>query len=85
MPRTIDPKAFGLHHTTVLEQSGKKEFVLVINRKSRIILSDGDKILQKAARIIEKVPGATVSLRTTAPVCSKTTALLKENNVELVA
>jgi len=84
MPRTIDPKRFGLHPTTRLEQTAEKEFVLVMNRKSRIIMSDGKKILAKAARIMAKVPGATIRLRTTAPVCSKTAALLEANNVELI-
>jgi len=79
----IDPKRFGLHPTTQLEQSGKKQFTLVIDRKSRIIMKDGKNILAKAARIKEVVPGAVVYLRTTAPLCSKTKALLAENNVEL--
>ncbi len=83
MPRTVDPKHFGLHHSTRLEQSGKKQFTLVINRKSRVIMKDGKNILAKAARIAAKVPGAVICLRTTAPVCSKTQKLLKENNVEL--
>ena len=84
MPHAVDPKRFGLHPTTRLEQSGEKNYNLVIDRKSRIIMSDGRKILAKAARILAAVPDATVGLRTTAPVCSKTEALLKENNVELI-
>jgi len=83
MVRSIDPKRFGLHHTTQLEQSGEKQFTLVINRKSRIIMKDGKNILAKAARINEKIPGAVIRLRTTAPVCSKTQKLLAENNVEV--
>ena len=84
MPRSVDPKLFGLHHATQLEQSGEKEFTLVINRKSRIIMKDGRAILAKAARITEKVPGAVIRLRTTAPVCSKTKAMLRVNKVEIV-
>ncbi len=34
MSQTVDPKIFGLHYTTKLEQSGNKEFVLIIDRKS---------------------------------------------------
>ncbi|MCP3954373.1 MAG: hypothetical protein GY697_19480 [Desulfobacterales bacterium] len=85
MSQTVDPKIFGLHYTTKLEQSGNKEFVLIIDRKSRIVMQDGQKILQKAASVMKKVPGATIRLRTTAPVCSKTKALLKENNVEIIS
>ena len=85
MAREVDPKLFGLHHATRLEQTGAKQFTIVINRKSRIIMQDGRKILDKAARITAKVPGAQVRLRTSAPVCSKTIALLAENHVELIA
>jgi len=83
MARNIDPKRFGLHHSTQLEQSGEKLFTLIINRKSRIIMKDGKNILAKAARISAKVPGAVICLRTTAPVCGKTKKMLEENNVEL--
>ena len=84
MPEAVDPKLFGLHHATQLEQSGKKRFVIVINRKSRIIVKDGKKIVQKADRIREKVPGATISLQSSAPVCSKTKAMLQANKVEII-
>lgn len=84
MRHSVDPKIFGLHSATKLEQSGEKQFIIVMNRKSRIIMKDGEKIVQKAARIIEKVPGAIVSLQTKAPVCSKTKALLQANRVALV-
>ena len=84
MPEPVDPKLFGLHPATQLEQSGKKRFVIVINRKSRIIMKDGEKIVQKADRIREKVPGAAVSLRSSAPVCSKTKAMLQANKVEII-
>jgi hypothetical protein len=84
MCHSVNPKIFGLHSATKIEQSGEKQFVIVMNRKSRIIMQDAHKIIQKAARIMEKVPGAIVSLRTTAPVCSQTKALLQENKVALV-
>ena len=84
MPRKVDPKLFGLHHATQLEQARERQFVLVINRKSRIIMKDGEKIVAKAARIIEKVPGATISLRTNAPVCRKTRAMRRANKVEII-
>jgi len=84
MARNIDPKHFGLHHSTQLEQSGEKQFTLIINRKSRIIMKDGQTILAKAAKIRAQVPGAAISLKTTAPICSKTKALLADNKVELL-
>jgi len=83
MPRLIDPKLFGLHSSTKIEQTGEKQFIIIIKRKSRIIMNDGEKIVVKAALIREKVPGAVVSLRTTAPVCGKTKAMLQDNKVEI--
>ena len=84
MPHPVDPKLFGLHPATQLEQSGKKRFVIVVNRKSRIVMKDGEKIVQKANRIRAKVAGATISLQSSAPVCSKTKAMLQVNKVEII-
>ena len=61
-----------------------EEFILVINRKSRVIMKDAITILKKAEIIKEKVPNASVSLETTAPVCSKSIKFLKENGVEVL-
>ena len=84
MSRTFDPKDFGLHPKTVLEEISKNHFAIVISRKSRIIMADGRKILQKAEKIKEAKPRVRVSLKTTTPVCSKTTAFLQENGIELL-
>jgi len=54
-----------------------------MDRKIRIIMKNGEKIVRKAALILKTIPGAVVSLLTTAPICSKTKALLKENKVLL--
>lgn len=80
----IDPKSVGLHHNTVLEQTGKDTYVIVMNRKSRIIMKDGKAILQKTGNIKQTYPKAKVSVETNAPVCSKTRAFLAENDVNLV-
>jgi hypothetical protein len=47
-------------------------------------MSDGRKILEKADKIKEIHPGAKISLRTTAPICSKTKALLKKHGIEII-
>ncbi len=83
MGKIIDPKEFGLHPKTVIEDIGKDHLAIVINRKSRIIMSDGKKILEKAEKIKEILPKAKVSLKTTAPLCSKTVAFLKEHEIEI--
>lgn len=84
MGKLIDPKEFGLHPRTVVEDIGKDRFAIVIMRKSRIIMSDGKKILEKAEKIKKDRPKARVSLKTSAPICSKTVAFLKEHKIEIM-
>ena len=64
---------------------GPDEFILVINRKSRIIMKDAVTILKKAEKIKEKALNAWVVVETNAPVCSKSIKFLKENGISVVA
>ena len=81
----IDPKLYGLSARTVLLKGDYDNFVLSIDRKSRIIMKDADAILEKAERIRTSVPGATITLETTAPVCSKSTKFLSDNGIEVIS
>jgi hypothetical protein len=83
MAQPVDPKLFGLHPSTRLERSGNNKFSILIDRKSRIIMKDGKKILEKITKIKSHVRDAEVDIRTTAPVCSKTKEFLKEHGVSL--
>ncbi len=85
MNKFIDPKFFNLPPSTKLRQIGTNQFDIVIQRKSRIIMKDGEVILTKAGKIKEHVPNAKVSLRTSAPVCSKTKSFLKGYNISVLA
>jgi hypothetical protein len=78
----IDPKKYGLNTRTVLIENEQKEIIIVINRKSRIIMKDGRKILEKA-RKIQQQENKTISVRTGAPVCSKTKQHLQKNGIEI--
>lgn len=79
----LDPKEYELHHTTVLEDLGRKHVALVLDRKSRIIMSDGKKILEKALKL--KSHGfKKVSLKTNAPVCSKTSRFLEDESIQMI-
>jgi len=80
----IDPRLFNLNSRTVLKRIEPHHFVLVIQRKSRIIMKDGLKIVEKAQKIISQIPGTKVSLETNAPVCSKTIQFLAENQIEVI-
>ncbi len=84
MNEKVDPKIYGLSSRTVLIKIGPEKFVIVINRKSRIIMKDALIILQKAGKIKEKVQNVSVSLKTNAPVCSKSIQFLKDNGIDVL-
>lgn len=85
MKEQIDPKLYELPPRTVLMKRGPDEFILVINRKSRIIMKDAVTILKRAEKIKEKALNAWVVVETNAPVCSKSIKFLKENGISVVA
>ena len=60
-------------------------FVIFIDRKSRTIMRDAAVILEKANKIRKAVSGATITLETTAPVCSKSTKFLSDNGIEVIS
>ena len=84
MTEQVDPKIYNLPPRTILMKKGAAKFILVINRKSRIIMKDALIILKKVEKIKEKVRDASIVLETTAPVCSKSIKFLKENNIEVL-
>ena len=84
MSNRIDPGEYGLSPKTVIEQIGKNHLAIVINRKSRVIMSDGKKIFEKADRIRTVKPAFKISLKISSPLCSKTKQYLKENNIEII-
>ena len=81
----IDPELYGLPARTILLKGDHDNFVLFIDRKSRIIMKDAAVILEKTDKIMKTVPGATISLETTAPVCSKSTKFLSDNGIEIIS
>ncbi len=83
MSQFIDPKTFGLHPSTRITKTGDNRFTIVIHRKSRIIMKDGRNILSKAEQIKSKFGSARVDVRTTAPVCSKTSVFLEEQGIKI--
>ncbi len=83
MNKPIDPKLFGLSPSTKLKQVGANQYYIAIQRKSRIIMKDGEGILAKVNKIKKHVPNATVGLNISAPVCSKTKAFLEEHGISM--
>lgn len=84
MDKPIDPKKFDLPRQTVIHQRGRDNFSLVMNRKSRLIMADGKKILTKVEKIRKIRPKARVSIETTAPVCGKTKVFLAAHNITIL-
>ena len=79
----INVDMLGLSSRTKLAMDDKQNYYIIKNIKSRIIMSDGKKILDISKKIKKKT-NATVFLATTAPLCSKTKTYLKENKIETI-
>ena len=80
--KQLDPKIFNLNSRAIIEEE-KSALTLVVNRKSRIIMKDGRRLLDQV-RQIKKLSKKPVSIFTTAPVCSKTKGFLNNNGVEII-
>ena len=84
MKSLIDPKIYGLPGRTVIQKIKKNHFALVKDRKSRIIMKDGIKILEQAGKIWESSPEIKISILTSAPLCSKTIDFLNDNKISIL-
>ena len=79
--KNIDPKRYNLSSRTILRQIGKKNISIIIDRKSRIIMKDGLRIMKQVQAINQINSKMTITVFTSAPVCSKTRAFLLEKNI----
>lgn len=80
----INALKYGLPARTELEKTGRNHYSIIIKRKSRLLLKDGEKILLNISKMREFVPGAKIDLVTNAPICSKTRNLLQENGIDII-
>ena len=83
MPEYLDPKEFGLPPRTVIEKIAADTLAIVIDRKSRIIMADGKKIVDKAEKIRQERPAIKIILKSSAPVCGKTSNFLSEHGIDV--
>ncbi len=83
MTEYIDTKEFGLPPRTVVEKIAADTLAIVIDRKSRIIMADGRKIVEKAGKIRQERPGMRIILKSSAPVCGKTSNFLSEHGIDV--
>ena len=77
--KKLEPQSYGLSNRTNLVRIDNS-IGIVIDRKSRIIMKDGDRIV-KQAQAIQVKENKPVVLFTSAPVCSKTKQYLSANNI----
>jgi hypothetical protein len=81
--KEIDSKSVGAPTRSVIGQDKNNRLYIIKNIKSRIIMKDGHKIAESVKQIKNKT-NSSVSLATTAPVCSKTTRFLNENDIKII-
>lgn len=81
--KEIDSKSVGAPTRSVIGQDNKNRLYIIKNIKSRIIMKDGYKIAEAVKQIKNKT-NSSVSLATTAPICSKTTRFLNENDIKII-
>ena len=82
--KTIDPINIGAPKRSNVAMDNDNNIYIVKNVKSRIIMKDGLKLFDLAKKI-KTVKNVTVSLATTAPVCSKTKKYLEENEIKITS
>ena len=75
----IEPKSIGIRSRIKILKKNNL-VIMEINRKSRIIMKDGEKI-RSNVNIIKNNFGLPVELHTSAPVCSKTRTYLEKENI----
>lgn len=79
----LEPKKFGLNSRTILGKISNDQLILIKDRKSRIIMQDGKKILEQIKTIRLHSKNILVNLATNAPICSKTKKLLKKKGIKI--
>ena len=81
--KEIDSKSVGAPTRSVIGEDNSNHLYIIKNIKSRIIMKDGYKILETVKQIKNKT-NSSVSLATTAPVCSKTIKFLNKNDIKII-
>ena len=80
--KNIDPTQYNLSSRVDLRQGRSGDLLIIIDRKSRIIMKDGEKI-RSNVDIIKNNFNLPVELHTSAPVCSKTRIYLEKEDIKV--
>ena len=78
--KNIDSTKYNFHSRVKLLGKDRRVFI-VLNRKSRIIMKDGHRIVKIAKQIKQVEIEKEVSVLSSAPVCKKTRKFLLENHI----
>ena len=81
--KQIDSSILGLSKRTQVAVGRDRNYYIIKNIKSRIIMKDGKKIVETAS-IIKNQTNKQVFLATIAPVCRKTKTYLISKNIQIV-
>ena len=81
--KNIDPQIYNLSSKTQLQQNSSGDIYIVIDRKTRIIMKDGHRILTIARKIQLVEKQNTISVLTSASVCSKTKLFLEKHEINI--
>ena len=79
-----DPTYYGLPARIQLEELGENRLAIRKVIKSRIIRKDAEKIVQMARQIKSANPALGITLLCTRNICSKSLALLREEEINIV-
>ena len=81
--KEIDSRSVGAPTRSLIGEDSNNHLYIIKNIKSRIIMKDGYKIVEAVKQIKNKT-NSSVSLATTAPICSKTIKFLNENDIKII-
>ena len=80
----INPKIYNLSSRLNIQKNKKGDLFFIIDRKSRIIMKDGLKIIEYFKKIKEIETKSRFYLKTTAPICSKTKNYLIQHKIFII-
>ena len=79
----IDPRKYSLSTRTALFKRAN-EIIIVLDRKSRIIMKDGRRIADQSRSIQAVEPRISIAVAASAPVCRKTRTYLNKRGIALM-
>ena len=75
---------YGLSPRVKIVEISEDHIGILKKRKSRIIMKDGQQIMEIADMIRTKSPNSNISLIISGPICSKTRKALGSNSIDVI-